>query len=111
MTFKDRLGQPVYEGDFIIYVTKSEAPSLKFGYIEKIKETSRNPNNNGYVSYSVRVANTDPRGHKLNKKVFGIGPDGEYGYQDTDRLDISILTINMYPGRDEEHRLMVTKPI
>lgn len=114
---EDCAGQPVHEGDFIVFATKTEAPSLKFGYIESIKEVkSKTVSHIGtFKEYKIKVNWTDPYGNPVNKTVFRKDNDGEYRYQDTGKRNSSTLTATTYVGPDrtslKEHRLMVMQPI
>ena len=114
---EDCAGQPVNEGDFIVFATKTEAPGLKFGYIESIKEVqSKTVSHVGtFKEYKIKVNWTDAYGNPVNIIVFRKDDDGEYRYQDTGKRNYSILTANTYVGPDrtdfKQYRLMVMQPI
>jgi hypothetical protein len=120
----DLAGCPVAEGDFIIYATKTESPSLQFGWVEQIstKETTEHNHRHGtdYTSfkYKVKVRHADINGVKRFKTVFDYDPIAGTGeYKETDTPSAAWLTEHGHseyeggPDISKTDRLMVTQPI
>lgn len=114
---KDIVGQEVVEGSFITYATKTEAPSLQFGWVEQVKVTETE-GYDGQTRQSVRIkvhhANSD--GSRKNKTVFKkldapLPPDEtgyvrEWDYVDTGRPS----TVWLDGTTGKSNRLLVVKP-
>jgi len=120
----DLVGRPVNEGDFVVYATKTEAPSLQFGWIEqiKVKEHERRDwrSDDTYVQfeYKIKIRHAEADGTRKNKTDFRQDPvTGEYGYQDTGVASTAWLTdvghskVGEVENIVNSSRLLVTQPI
>lgn len=110
----DTLGNKINVGDFLLYVTKTESPSLQFGWVEEIKDET--VTNGHYVRerFRVKIAHAESDGTRKNKQVFrGAELDNfnnvivEAGYRDTGRP--STAWLESYGKSDR--RFLIHKPI
>lgn len=105
---KDVVGVDIHEGDFIIYATKSEAPSLQFAWVHEIKEvTKKSWNDHEYTEVKVKIHRAEKDGTRKNKIVSDYFPENPTGQQfvDRDTGTPDMVWLNGTTGQD--HRLMV----
>lgn len=105
MILKDRVGRGIHIGDFIVYCTKTEAPSLRFGWILDIQTKTGGP---GQATHKIKVRHADPDGTSLNKEIFDWDDVTNTGkYVTTDKPSTAVLSSYGY----DDHRFMVVNPI
>lgn len=102
---KDRIGNDISVGDFIVYVTKTESPSLQFGWVDELKDKE---NHYGQKTLRVKVAHSEPDGTRKTKVVFQYDHlEGKYANYDTGRPSTAWLESH----GESDDRFMVTQPI
>jgi len=118
---KDRIGNELKEGDFILYVARGDRhPVINFGYIleinEKVEQHVRH--SDGYTwetrSAKLKIHKTLPDGTRLNKTVTEYGEYDEISrcypnkyIRDTGKPD----TTRLECYGEEDNRLMVTEQV
>jgi hypothetical protein len=108
---KDCIGNDIRIGDFVVYATKTEAPSLEFGYVIDIKEKPQLPWHDGTPrppETRIKLQHADANGQTKNKTVWEYDRVTEKGHhKDTGKPSQSWLTEHW----EASARLMVTQPI
>lgn len=104
MFITDRLGNFINEGDFILYATKTEAPSLQFAWVETIKQGK-------HGDVAVKITHSEPNGTVKTKTVFDYDPIAKTG-ENRDTGKPSTSTLRVYgDGTNPDSRLLAFKPI
>ena len=100
----DRLGKPVNVGDFILYATKTEAPSIEFAWVVEIKDGVNQHRRSGH---RVKIKHANPDGTLKTKQVFDYDPITEKGqYRDTGKP----VTVTLSTYSSQDFRMLVTQP-
>lgn len=107
---KDLTGAEISVGDFLLYATKTESPSLQYGYVEKIVDKRKTSDRDGelYGDIVIYIAQCDYTGKPVTKTVFDYNPELGIGeYRDTGKQVKSSL--KNYGTQSD--RLLITKPV
>lgn len=108
----DLTGRPINVGDRICFTTKTEAPGLRFGVIEKVGQGQPNNASNRFKGreVTVRIRETSHDGATLNKREFDYQPEGKSQWVDTGKPIVVNLRVDEtdYEGNDiKDARLWV----
>lgn len=135
MKVLDRVGNPISEGDFVVYVTAGDRhPVLEFGWVIKFHESKSQYSSR--VTYKIKLQRSTPDGTRITKRAVDVEAhwrddtplhikDYRYNnfhsptreereeyyipttYRDTGKPDTTMLDI--HDGNN--NRLLVTKPV
>lgn len=67
---KDRVGNEINIGDFIVYVTKSESPSLQFGWVDEFKDVKGRWSDR--TTPRVKICHAEPDGTRITKTAVDV---------------------------------------
>lgn len=103
-------------GDYVAYVTKSEAPSIQFAYLDEFKEKDRAYGNPDYTNLRVKITHADKYGNRLTKTRTEYHPEAPEGQRvitvDTGKPSSVWLDEGSYRSHDVmSSRLLKVNPI
>jgi len=137
---KDRVGNEIHEGDFVVYVTAGDRhPVLEFGWVEKFHE-SKTWNSQPSGNFKIKIQRAHPNGSRITKQAVDVAGhwrdetpehivkgrvNGQYywptgaerdqfyvatTYFDTGLAETTMLDLSVGDDR-RNNRLLVTQPI